>query len=177
MAKRAARRLVIDADVLRASGGRDAVPPSAKRCREFLEAVLSICHYVVLTPDIGKQWKQHMSRFARTWRCSMEARKKVFREHPDADESLRQCIEQHGTSQKQRTAMLKDVLLIEAATATDSLIASNDEAARKAYSQMASQTRKLRRIVWVNPSLEEDDSLTWLKNGARAERERTLGSA
>jgi hypothetical protein len=40
---KASRRLVIDASVAHAAGDSKATVPIAKNCRDFLEAVLSIC--------------------------------------------------------------------------------------------------------------------------------------
>jgi len=44
MSFKASKRLVIDADVARAAGGKDAKYPKPKHCRDFLEAVRVICH-------------------------------------------------------------------------------------------------------------------------------------
>ena len=56
------KRLVIDADVLHSAGGEEATHSTAKRCRDFLKAVLTICHRVVRTPDIDKEWKAPLFR-------------------------------------------------------------------------------------------------------------------
>src|SRR5215471_15279536 len=88
------KRLVIDASVARAAGGEDADSPTAKYCRDFLKAVLSICHHVVMTPEISEEWKQHQSRFTSQWRVSMEARKKVERIESALNRRFREKIEQ-----------------------------------------------------------------------------------
>jgi hypothetical protein len=79
MPTKISRRLVIDASVARSSGGEAATYPTSKHCRDFLKATLKICHRVVMTPDIMEEWRAHQSGFARRWRVSMEARKKVER--------------------------------------------------------------------------------------------------
>ena len=51
--------------------------PRPSNCCEFLQAVLDVCHRMVLTAPIREEWNKHQSRFARTWRVSMMARKKI----------------------------------------------------------------------------------------------------
>jgi hypothetical protein len=67
---------VIDASIAHAAG-EVSMHPTSRNCREFLQAVLVICHRMVLTPRIQQEWSKHESRFARTWRKSMMARKKI----------------------------------------------------------------------------------------------------
>ncbi len=73
--------------------------------------------------------------------------------------------------------MYKDACLIEATLATDRTVASLDERVRGLFGQAAGQVGELRTIVWVNPEREEETPLLWLKRGAPAEPERTLGYA
>ena len=76
MAKCASRVLVIDASIARAAGDLSKHPTS-RNCCEFLQAVLDLCHRMVLTPPIREEWNKHRSRFASKWRVSMMARKKI----------------------------------------------------------------------------------------------------
>ncbi len=59
------KRLVIDSDVARSAGTKE--DPISQSCREVLQAVLSICHKVVLTEDIFAEWKRHRSNFTFVW--------------------------------------------------------------------------------------------------------------
>jgi len=68
--------LVIDASVARAAGDV-SMNPTSRNCREFLQTVLQICHRMALTAPIQEEWNRHQSRFARDWRTSMVARKKI----------------------------------------------------------------------------------------------------
>ncbi len=175
MAKRTSRRLVIDASVVHAAGPEGATFPTSKNCRDFLQAVLTICHQVVVTRDIGDEWKRHLSGFSRKWRVSMEAKKKVYRP-PDSviDDELRERISNAASSDKERAAMSKDALLIEAALATDCAIAALDDTALRAFRKAANSVRKIRRIVWVNPDKTDERPIAWLEKGARIERTRQL---
>ncbi len=174
MAKVTSRRLVIDASIVHAAGPEGATFPTSKNCRDFLEAVRTICHQVVMTPEIRDEWKLHLSRFSRKWRVSMEAKKKVYRPGSLVDDELRAKICRAASSQKERSAMSKDTLLIEAALATDCAIAALDDTARRAFRKAASSVREIGRIVWVNPDKSDERAITWLEKGARMERTRQL---
>ena len=78
---------------LRTAAGETSMHPTSRNCREFLQAVLAICHRMVLTPPIQEEWNRHQSRFARTWRKSMMARKENrARQASASDHSLREAI-------------------------------------------------------------------------------------
>src|SRR4051794_12743935 len=122
MAAKTSRRLVIDASVARSSGGEDATFPTSKHCRDFLKAVLSICHRIVLTPEIQAEWHKHQSNFARRWLVSMFARKKVEQAGSITKQDPRDNIHAATENEKARAAMLKDIHLLEAAIATDETV-------------------------------------------------------
>ena len=169
------KRLVIDTDVAQASGSEEAIHPRAKHCRDFLQEVLSLGHSVVLTPEISNEWKRHRSSFARRWRVSMDARKKVYRVNAPADEELYDKIKQTGTNLEESEDMQKDLHLLDAALATDQNIVSLDETIRGYFAQAAQRVGEIRDIVWVNPErTEEEEPLVWLQNGAPPEDHRKL---
>jgi hypothetical protein len=76
MVAKNSQRLVIDASVARSAGDKDATYPQSVHCREFLLAVLDICHQIVMTPAIKAEWDKHQSKFALMWRRQMVAKKK-----------------------------------------------------------------------------------------------------
>ena len=175
MAKRTSRRLVIDASIVHAAGPEGATFPTSKNCRDFLKAVLTICHRVVMTPEIRDEWAPHKSSFARKWRVSMEAKKKVYRTPGSVvDDELREKISNAASSDRERGALSKDTLLIEAALATDGAIAALDGAAFRGFRKVANSVRKIGRIVWVNPDKADERAIAWLEKGARIERTRQL---
>lgn len=170
------RLLVIDASVATAAGGLDATHPTSTSCRDFLQAILSICHRAVFPPQLIEEWKKHPSLFAQTWQVAMERRQKLDWIEPDTDDEIRETIAEVAASEKDKAAMEKDVFLLEAAEATtDRMIASLDEIARGLFRELASQLPRIGKIVWINPGREEDSALEWLRSGAKPESPRRLG--
>ena len=174
MANKRSKRLVIDADVARSCGGKDATHPVARKCREFLDGVREVCHHVVMTSEISREWKKHASRYARTWQASMVARRKVNRPLVPAVSGFRAGLEANVSNATDRAAMLKDIHLLEAALATDNIVVSRDDSARGLFSKTARVVHAIRSTVWVNPA-EEVDPRLWLDNGAEPDQERMLG--
>ena len=169
------KRLVIDTDVVQASGSEEATQPRPKDCRDFLRKVLLLCHSVVMTPEIRDEWKMRRSDFARRWRKSMYARKKVCRIDSPADEELRNKIKQTATSETEIDDMQKDCHLLEAALATDQTVVSLDGNARQYFAGASQRVGEIRDIVWVNPErMEEEAPIVWLQNGAPPEEHRKL---
>jgi hypothetical protein len=176
MPTKISRRLVIDASIARASGGKDAVNPTSKNCRDFLIAVLKICHQAVMTTEVYGEWKRHQSGFAYEWRVAMIARKKLQVEKVAQNSELRKRIESAAKNDRQVYEMLKDAHLIEAAIVTDKAIISLDELVRNLFSEATGNVKELRYILWVNPDKAEDQCIVWLEGGARVEKKRLLGS-
>lgn len=175
MAKTPSRRLVIDASVAGRAGGRERLHPAGKRCRDFLEAVRTICHRVVMTPEIREEWAEHQLSFARKWRAQMFARKKVDRVEVKPDESLLRRLQKTEATERHQEEMHKDWPLVEAAMATDGSVISLDEAARSLFARASRAVAELSQIVWVNPDPPEEHPVAWLEAGAEPERERMLG--
>ena len=175
MAKTPSRRIVIDASVAGRAGRIERSHPAGEMCRDFLEAVRSICHRVVMTAEISDEWGRHQSSFARKWRTQMYARKKVDLADVQRDESMLRKLEKLEATDRQHEEMLKDWPLIEAATATDGCVASLDDDARSLFARASPHVPALKSIVWVNPERAEEDPVGWLDRGAKLERQRMLG--
>jgi len=173
---RDSKQLVIDADVARASGSETATHPRAEHCRDFLNAVLSLSHRIVMTEKINNEWKNHQSRFARRWRVSMDARKKINRIDPPEDEELQSKVTTTTNNTDEIEAIQKDFHLLQAALATDQTVISLDETVRQLFKQASQQVGEIRNIIWVNPDRTEEQPITWLQNGAPPEPHRQLSA-
>src|SRR5262249_6151330 len=81
------RRLVVDASVARSAGTTEN--PTSQLCRQFLDAMLTICHKVVMTDDIDKEWRKHGSRYSMSWLAAMQSRRKLRADDPPGDRATR----------------------------------------------------------------------------------------
>lgn len=152
------RLLVIDASVARAAGlSEDAVSSAS---RHFLNLVLDICHRMVLTEPIRDEWRRHQSKFAKQWRLSMYAKKKIVLLPSDDDPRLTRRI-LDATHPNDHPAALKDIPLLVAARHADRIVVSRDDNARVMF-----HIRELGAIMWVNPITEPDRVREWLEQGA-----------
>ncbi len=177
MRARDSKRLVIDADVAQAAGSETATHPRARHCRDFLDEVLTLSHRVVMTERINNEWKNHQSRFARRWRVSMDARRKVDRIDPPEYEELRDKITDTTTDEDEIQNIEKDFHLLQAALATDQTVISLDEIIRGLFRQASQSVGEIRNIIWVNPDrTAEEHPIAWLQNGAPPEAHRRLSA-
>ncbi|MEK7729699.1 MAG: hypothetical protein AAB354_14935 [candidate division KSB1 bacterium] len=175
MAGKSSRVLVIDASVAHASGGEDAMFPTSVRCRDFLKAVLRICHRMAMSPAVAEEWNKHQSHFARRWRVAMTSKKKIVYCEAGSNKNLRTRITQAAVGDKESAAMLKDIHLLEAAQATDRIVVSLDETVRKLFAQAARRIGELKSITWVNPDESEEKPIAWLEQKMRQDKSRQLG--
>ena len=166
------KRLVIDASVATSTGERGH---RGERCQAFLRIMIDrTAHRLVMTKDIGAEWDIHSHQFARRWRRSMNAKRRVDR--PDVDHDAAFClkIERASQTEKALVAMEKDLRLIEAARITDNRVISLDDTARKFSSAVSSRVGELRDILWVNPVHEDETPIQWLTDGAPTEEQRQI---
>ena len=173
MKKAKSKRLVIDANVARASGAKAT---EAKRCRDFLLKVLSLSYRIMMTPEISNEWNKHQSLFTIKWRGTMARRNKVcgIKKSP-VDEEFRNKIEKAAEEENQIPVMRKDFHLLEAARISDQMIISLEKRARRHFAYAAQHVDEIRDIVWVNPNCtKEEQPLAWLQNGAPPEDHRKL---
>jgi hypothetical protein len=170
------RRIVVDASVARAAGTTEN--PISTRSREFLQAMLRICHQVVMTPEIAREWRRNQSVFSATWLAAMRRRRKVVEVlvAPAQQEALLELILGSDLGVKQKAAAEKDCLLVGAAWASDDVVASNDDTVRRLLSRLVEQSADLRRICWVNPTRSAETTTEWLEAGARTDSHRRLGA-
>lgn len=168
------RQIVVDASVARSAG--DGVHPTSRMSREFLLDMMTICHRVVVSPDITAEWRNHASRFTVGWLAAMRSKGKVVKVIPDLEFDIRARILSCTDFQPgQIDAMEKDILLLEAAITTDRVVASSDRKVRELFATASAQVKEIANVTWVNPSDPEDRCDEWLKAGARGDHDRSLG--
>ncbi|HST21705.1 MAG TPA: hypothetical protein VLR90_11335, partial [Blastocatellia bacterium] len=126
-----------------------------------MKATRDAGHQAVMTPSLQDEWDRHQSRFARLWRQSMVARRKLVIICVTPNDRLREKVESTAEIKSHREAMLKDMHLIEAAKATDHTIVSLDEIVRKLFVAAARSVTELRIVIWANPDKTEEGCIAW----------------
>ena len=137
MQVRSPKRLVVDADVVCAMGGPEALDATSAACRDALAAVYSICHHVVRTDTIREEWRRWRSSYAYTWSNRMLGAKKLPDIEVEEQGDLRAKVLATAASQSEADAISKDLQLIEAALATDGIVVSRDREARRLFARAA----------------------------------------
>ena len=169
------RSIVIDADVAQSAGDSPDGSGVAKACRDFLQAVLEICHHAVWTPEIAAEWKRHASRFSRKWRVQMAGRRKLDESEALLVAGLESRIIAGNDPDLFPEKISKDMHLIYAAIATGSPVASHDDAIRRRLKKALPKAPELQSVVWVDPASPEENPMDWLKRGAPSDKHRQLG--
>ena len=172
------KRLVVNASVARAAGGKGATASVSINCTEFLETFRDECpHHIVMTPELSEEWDAHQSNFAARWLKSMIARKRFDYITPPQNTALSKKIDTTATRERDLEAMQKDFHLLHAALVTDQTIISLDETVRRLFKRASQQVGEIRNIIWVNPDrTAEEHPIVWLQNGAPPEPHRQLSA-
>lgn len=168
------RCLVIDASVGHAAGSPHSGHQIGSRTRDFLLAVRAGSHRMAWSAFIKSEWEIHQSQFASQWLVSMTRLRKLQLVNDELNEELRNAIQESSRDRNVITIMLKDAPLVEAALKTDNRLASLDETARGHFRRLAVELQSIRVIIWVNPTIEEEQAVDWIENGAPAGRKWRL---
>ena len=86
----------------------------------------------------------------------MAAKKKIVYCNNVENEELRNRVAETGLSEKNIEAMLKDILLIEAALVTDKIVTARDDTVRELFRSISTKVGELKDIVWANPCNENE---------------------
>jgi hypothetical protein len=185
--KRLSRRLVIDASVARSATMSQDETSTA--CREFLQAVLDVCHRAVLTADVYREWDynalrirtksdERRTRFLVDWMFAMSRKKrgKILRARVDRDEALRAKINRLGLPGNARHEITEDLHLVEAAPASDRIVVSRDDSVRDLLRGIAGGCPEFAKVLWCNPVELGEEGVEWLRTGARVVKAWQLGS-
>jgi predicted ABC-class ATPase len=169
------KSIVIDASVARAAGETSQFPVS-KQSREFLEAVLKSNHKIVLNKQLFQEWEKHESKYALRIRVALASKGRIVFKKNTENDSLRQLIQNSTVDKSRIKPMIKDIHLIEAALLTDRIVISNDNKVRNHFNSVSDKVHYLKLIIWINPTIMEEEAVKWLLDGALEEESRKIGS-
>jgi ATP:corrinoid adenosyltransferase len=148
-----------------------------KTALDFLLAVLSMGHKIVVNPEMKAEWDKHESKFFRKWRVTMVAKRKfIYVDEDDRDFSdIKAQIESLAKTYENREAMEKDCFLLELALLYDQIVVSKDETVRDLFRQVSAQVKEIRVVNWINPIKPEETPIAWLNEGANLDYKRSIG--
>jgi hypothetical protein len=146
-------------------------------CRDFLQTMWEMRHWLVMSDELNREWRDHGSRFALLWLGAMKDRGRLEMVGLVRDADLRQSLGQAARDQAQRDRMFHDAHLVETARRADRLVCSRDESVRTDFSDCAPSVTQLGGIVWVNPTHPHEEPLAWLRAGARNDPHRRLDNS
>ena len=104
----------------------------------------------------------------------MMARRKVEQIDDVELPQLRKRVIDALPNRSSREAAEKDLLLIEAALATDSIVSSLDERVHQIFQQAGEHVGELRLLLWCNPTVDPPATIEWLATGAKKKRSYML---
>lgn len=142
---------VIDASV--ASSAGISGDPQAKACRDVLTAIINICHRIIITKAIVKEWDDHQSSFFKKWRIDMlrkkgtQGKSKIVFDRPPAKVTIVDADFEAG----ELAAVKKDIHLVEAAIAADRIIISRDYTVRDILNKTPERLELCRGVKWIDP--------------------------
>ena len=93
----------------------------------------------------------------------------------EMDQTLRSAIRDAASDHFIAEIMIKDARLIEAAFASNHIIVSLDEKARKHFSDVSAQILALKLISWINPNIKSNQYIKWMQEGAKSLDHHKLG--
>jgi glycerophosphoryl diester phosphodiesterase len=148
-----------------------------KTALDFLLAVLSMGHKIVVNPEMKAEWYKHESKFFRKWRVQMVAKRKfIYVDEDDKSFSdIQAQIESLAKTYDNREAMEKDCFLLELALLYDKIVVSKDETVRELFRQVSAQVKEIRVVNWINPIKPEETPIAWLNEGANLDYKRSIG--
>jgi len=128
---------------------------------------------VVMTSALWKEWsevnsetgRRHMSSYASKWLTAMTARKlRLYVQPPPTSERLLAAIREDLETEQKQTAVSKDLLVVDAALASDCRILSLDDKVRLALREICSSFDGIAEIHWLSPT--QNECIPWLENEA-----------
>lgn len=128
-----------------------------------------------MTAEIQAEWKKHQTVLAQKWLATMIAKKRRVHLKDITQPELREQLASACEDPAKLQAMEKDLLLVEAALATDQCVVSCDNKVRRYLAETCEQVPVFQGILWVNPIVEEELACEWITEGAKYEKHRMLG--
>lgn len=159
------------------SAGSSAISYESWSCREFLILMLyNTEHKFAMTVDIKNQWDLVRSKIANQFLSIMSSKNRI--ETLDSiSNNIKIEFQNLELSQNIRVSLEKDIHLIEAALEVDKIVISKDKKARLNFCIISDDLNDIKRIMWANPTVIEDDTMSWLEMEMPDDNNKKLDSS
>lgn len=167
------RVIVVDASVARRAGA--GMHSDSVNCAKALEALFSSSHSIAMSQDLMDEWRRHKKPVAMGFLQRMFSARRVVRNSPPPNSSLRRCLERSTRVVKHQKCLKKDAHLVELALATDKRVLSVDELARTLLQSASVKCTVVAAIYWANPDTDAARCCAWIAAGVKATAALKLG--
>ena len=163
---RPSKRLAIDATIAQAAGGNGSPEQIGVKCRQLLVAVRQVCHRMLMTDEFRREWDNHKSSFSATWWTQMQREQgKVVWLESEHLGRVSLDLAAVAADPSELAIMREDLHLVRAALATDGIVISLDDEARRCFARTAARLRAIGAVMWLDPRMISDPA-DWLRKGA-----------
>jgi hypothetical protein len=163
---RPSKRLAIDATIAQAAGANGSPEQIGVKCRDLLVAVRQVCHRMLMTDDFRREWDAHQSNFSAKWRTLMQREQgKVVWLGAEHLGRVSLDLAPIVAVPSELAIMNKDLHLVRAALATDGIVISLDDEARRCFARTAVRLHAIGAVMWLDPRMMKDPG-DWLRKGA-----------
>ena len=128
-----------------------------------------------MSTEIEEEWNRRYSAFSIDWLSTMTENNQVYPLGNAFDENLRKRIRVSSPDINIYRIMQKDIRHLEAALRSDMRVSSMDKKVRFHFCNVCKNVEEIQDVLWVNPDIESDYCLAWLKRGAPIDERRQLG--
>ena len=123
----------------------------------------------------GEYRKHAKGKAFQRWRKQMANKRKLIRVAANRMSEIRNRLINACHDDDIARIVAKDSHLVSAAIEHGAIILSRDDQCRNHLRSICQDIEGLDRILWVNPSREEEDVVPWMNRGAPDENQRRLG--
>jgi hypothetical protein len=155
--------VVVDTSIASACGKEGTTHPQGLACLDTLKVIREGDLALTMSAPIFEEWQRHAGSFARKWLSKMRSSRRVKDVSPRPHNATRRAakaLPDEGI----RRAIEKDMILVEAALATDHRVLSLDEKIRGYLCDLTRDVADLRKIHWANPMTPA--CIPWVREGA-----------
>ncbi|MGL5675883.1 MAG: hypothetical protein ACRDDX_05700 [Cellulosilyticaceae bacterium] len=169
--------VIVDACIARSASKSEH--PVSTACRSVLEQVREQGYYIGMNKMLFQEWRKHNSRYASAWLASMVSSKKIYTVTTENLEIREKAIKEYEVhkriSEKEATAILKDIHLLDVVFETNGVLFSCDENIRVLFYRISNQIGEIVNVIWINPVNDKEAVDYFFRDDIRLKSTKTIG--